>query len=96
MKILIIEDDKNLAGMLEQSLKSKYYSVDLAPTGGDGSFMGRVYEYDAILLDYSLPKKDGLTICKEIRAAGKTSPIIFMSVTDTVETKIAEIGRAHV
>ncbi|MEN9524209.1 MAG: hypothetical protein RL536_278 [Candidatus Parcubacteria bacterium] len=89
MKILIVEDDKDLAAMLEANLKSKSYSVDLAPTGGDGSFMGKIYDYDAILLDYSLPKKDGLAVCKEIRAAGKTTPIIFMSVTDAIETKIA-------
>ncbi len=91
MKILIVEDDKSLADMLENSLKAKAYSVDIASTGGDGSFMGKSYDYDAILLDYSLPKKDGLTICKEIRMAGKTTPIIFLSVTDTIETKIAAL-----
>ena len=89
MKVLIVEDDKSLANMLESSLKSKSYSVDVASTGGDGSFMGKSYEYDAILLDYSLPKKDGLTICKEIRNAGKTTPIIFLSITDTIEMKVA-------
>ncbi len=89
MKLLIVEDDKSLADMLENSLKAKSYSIDLASTGGDGSFMGKSYDYDAILLDYSLPKKDGLTICKEIRMAGKTTPIIFLSITDTIEMKVA-------
>lgn len=91
MKVLIVEDDKSLADMLENSLKAKSYSVDIASTGGDGSFMGKTYDYDAILLDYSLPKKDGLTVCKEIRVSGKTTPIIFLSVTDDVAIKISAL-----
>ncbi len=92
MKILIVEDDQNLANIMKDSLTAKSCTVEIASDGGEGSFMGKSYEYDAILLDYSLPKKDGLTICKEIRTAGRSSPIIFLSVTDTTEIKVAALN----
>lgn len=92
MKILIVEDDRDLSLILKDSLIAQNYSVDVAPDGGEGSFLGKSYEYDAILMDYSLPKKDGLAVCKEIRGAGKTTPIIFLSVIDTLETKIAALN----
>ena len=91
MKLLIVDDDIGLAHMLRDSLSAKAYSIDLAHDGGEGSFMGKMYSYDAILLDYSLPKKDGLAICKDIRGAGKTTPIIFLSVIDSIDTKIAAL-----
>lgn len=92
MKILIVEDDQDLAQALKESLIAEHYAVDLASDGGDGSFLGKSYEYDTILLDYSLPKKDGLRVCKEIRSAGKSTPIIFLTVIDDLETKIAALN----
>ncbi len=89
MKILIVEDDHDLAHALKESLIAGNYSVDIASDGGEGSFLGKSYDYDAILLDYSLPKKDGLVVCKDIRATGKSTPIIFLTVIDTIETKVA-------
>lgn len=92
MKILIVEDDSDLAHILKESLMARDYTVDVASDGGEGSFLGKSYEYDAIMLDYSLPKKDGLAVCKEIRNAGKSTPIIFLSVIDSLETKIAALN----
>jgi OmpR-family two-component system manganese-sensing response regulator len=91
MKILIVEDDLNMAEVVKESLTAHSHSVDIANDGSDGSFLARSYEYDAIVLDYSLPKKDGLAVCREIRAMGKTTPIVFMSVTDDSETKVAAL-----
>ncbi len=92
MKILIVEDDHDLAHILKNSLVAKNYAVDVASDGGEGSFLGKSYDYDAIMLDYSLPKKDGLTVCKEIRDAGRSTPIIFLSVIDSLETKISALN----
>jgi len=78
-----------MAEAVRDSLAVHAHSVDLSGDGADGSFLGRSYEYDAIVLDYSLPKKDGLAVCREIRSAGKTTPILFLSNTDNVEIKIA-------
>ncbi len=88
MKVLIVEDDVATAEMVRNGLASYLYTTDVSFDGADGSFMARSYEYDAIVLDHSLPKKSGLTVCKDIRAAGKTTPIIFLSGLDAGETKI--------
>ncbi len=88
MKILIVEDDKATAEMVRDGLSSHSYTTDVSFDGADGSFMARSYEYDAIVLDYSLPKKSGLIVCKDIRNAGKSTPIIFLSGLDATETKI--------
>lgn len=91
MKILVVEDDRETAEMLRNALSSKKHAVEIAPDGANGSFLGRSYNYDAILLDYSLPKKDGLMVCKEVRASGKSTPIIFLSVNDDQETKVSAL-----
>ena len=91
MKILIIEDDKDLSAVLKDSLAAMSYTVETAFDGGEGSFLGKNYEYDAIILDYSLPKKDGLVVCDEIRGAGRSTPILFLSVTEEVDTKVSAL-----
>jgi two-component system, OmpR family, copper resistance phosphate regulon response regulator CusR len=89
MKILVVEDDKSIAEILREGLTADSHIVEVAENGADGSFLARSFEYDAIVLDYSLPKKNGLIVCKEVRDAGKHTPILFLSSTDTSETKIA-------
>lgn len=91
MKILLIEDDVNLVQNLKKELSSQEHIVDTAEDGGNGSFMGRSFEYDVIILDYTLPKKDGITVLREIRAAGKTTPIIFLSVNDDPDIKVSAL-----
>jgi DNA-binding response OmpR family regulator len=91
MKILIVEDDRNTAEMIKNSLTACSHTVDVSHDGADGSFLARSYDYDAIVLDYALPKKDGLAVCREVRAAGKATPIIFLSVTDDPEMKVAAL-----
>ncbi len=89
MKLLVIEDDLDVANMVKSGLQSDCHIVEVANDGAEGSFLARSYEYDAIILDYSLPKKDGLAVCTEIRKNGRSTPIIFLSVTDDVPIKIA-------
>ncbi len=88
MKILIVEDDHTIAEALRNGLMSTGHNVETAKDGNEGSFMGRSFEYDAIIMDYSLPHKDGLAVLREIRSLGKTAPIIFLSVTDDPEVKV--------
>jgi DNA-binding response OmpR family regulator len=89
MKILIVEDDRATAEMIRNGLASHDNAVEIAEDGGSGSFMGRSFDYDAIVLDYSLPKKNGLDVCREVRASGRSTPIIFLSIIDDHETKIS-------
>jgi len=84
MRILIIEDDKDIINFLKPRLKNEGFAVDIASDGENGSFLGRTNEYDLIILDYLLPKKDGFQVCQEIRERGKDIPILMISVkTDT-------------
>jgi DNA-binding response OmpR family regulator len=79
MRILVVEDDPGIAFLLETMLATYKYAVDVATDGQAGLDLSAAYEYDAILLDVSLPKKDGISICREIRAQGNTVPILLLT-----------------
>lgn len=70
MKILIIEDEKRMAGILKKGLEEQAFIVDVAHDGEEGLYMAENYPYDAILLDIMLPIMDGLTILNELRSRG--------------------------
>lgn len=87
MRILIVEDDKEIASCLKSCLENENFIVDVAIDGEKGSFAARTNDYDLIILDNTLPKKDGCKVCEEIRKDGKDTPIIMVSVKSEVETK---------
>ncbi len=93
MKFLLIDDDIKLSEMVKKNLISENNIVETAENGTDGSFLARTFDYDAIILDNSLPKKDGLTVCQEIRDSDKSTPIIFLTVDGNIETKIKAFER---
>ena len=88
MRILLIEDEKNVVNFLKPNLEACYFAVDVAEDGERGSFMARTNSYDLIILDNVLPKKDGKQTCEEIRAANKIMPIIVLSVIVAANKKI--------
>jgi DNA-binding response OmpR family regulator len=88
MRILIIEDSKEITNFLKLSLEGEQFVVDVAEDGERGSFWARTNDYDLIILDNILPKKTGLEVCEEIRKSGKTMPIIVLSVRSETLTKI--------
>lgn len=71
------------------SLEAKCYAVDEAEDGEAGSYLARTNEYDIIILDNVLPKKMGKQVCQEIREAGKTMPVLLLSMKDTVDDKVS-------
>lgn len=83
MKILVVEDDPGIEFLLETLLATHKYAVDVATDGQAGLDLSDAYEYDAILLDVSLPKKDGISVCREIRAKGNTVPILLLTSLDS-------------
>lgn len=91
MKILLVEDDQDISRIIREGLSGDSHTVEIAEDGNEGSFLARSYEYDVIILDNSLPKKNGLVLCKEIRTGGKSVPIIFLSVTSDTDTKVAAL-----
>lgn len=88
MRILIIEDEQKIIDFLKPSLEAECFIVDAALDGEQGSFLARTNEYDIIILDLMLPKKDGIEVCKEIRAKEKTVPIIVLSVKSETASKV--------
>lgn len=88
MRILVIENDRNLRDFLRKNLEIECFAVDTAGDGDEGSYMGRINEYDLIILDNHLPRKTGLQVCKEVRENGKTVPIMALSDDSEIETKI--------
>jgi DNA-binding response OmpR family regulator len=89
MKILIIEDDVEVLDFLKNSLINIAHTVDTSTNGADGSYLARTNSYDMIIIDYSLPEKNGFTVCTEIRSSGSNSPIIFLSMNHSVQHKIS-------
>lgn len=87
-KILIVEDDPGIAMALEDDLRADGYSVEIAADGETASVRARTGPFDGILLDVMLPKKDGIAVCRELRAAGVRTPIILLTARTTEADKI--------
>lgn len=87
MKILIIDDEKDLVSFLSTGLKSKSYTVDAAYDGKQGVFMARTNHYDLIVLDCNLPEQNGLSVLKEVRKHGLKVPILALSVNAQMDKK---------
>src|SRR5215218_6662399 len=85
MKILVVEDDRKVAGFIEQGLKEEGHVVDVAPDGEEATMLAHVYDYDIILLDVVLPKKNGFQVASELRREGRTTPILMLTSRDATE-----------
>ncbi len=88
MRILVVEDEQKIASFLRDSLEAEYFAVDVADDGELGSYLGRVNDYDLVVLDNMLPKKEGIEVCKDIRAIGKKVPILVVSVKTSADDKV--------
>lgn len=88
MRLLIIEDEENLARSLKKVLQTEGYAVDIALTGDDGYEMAFGEEYDLIILDLGLPGMDGLKIIEELRKEKNSTPVIMLTARDTTEDKV--------
>jgi DNA-binding response OmpR family regulator len=85
MRILVVEDDRKVAGFIEQGLQEEGYVVDLVGDGDEATMLAHVNDYDVILLDVVLPKKNGFQIAAELRREGRNTPILMLSSRDAVE-----------
>lgn len=87
-RILIVEDEPEIAGALEDDLRLEGYSVEVASTGPEGASRGRDPGLDLILLDVMLPGKDGFEVCRELRKAGVSTPILFLTARTHESEKV--------
>ncbi|WP_310427830.1 response regulator [Chamaesiphon sp. VAR_48_metabat_135_sub] len=88
MKILLIEDDDTLIALLTRSLSSQHHIVDAVKDGEMGWTYASTFDYDAIVLDIMLPKLDGISLCKKLRGAGCTTPILLLTAQDNTTAKV--------
>jgi two-component system alkaline phosphatase synthesis response regulator PhoP len=87
-RILIVEDEPEIAQALEDDLRLEGYSVEVAATGPEGAARGRDPDLDLILLDVMLPGKDGFEVCRELRKAGVRTPILFLTARTHESEKV--------
>lgn len=88
MHILIIEDEKKTAAYLRKGLTESGFVVDVAEEGEEGLFLATTREYDLIILDVMLPKRDGWSVISEIRRTGKQTPVLFLTARDAVYERV--------
>jgi len=88
MRILVIEDEHKIARAIKKGLEQESYAVDLAFDGEYGYDLAATEDYDVIVLDLMLPKKDGLSICRELRAAGIHTPIIMLTARGQLHERV--------
>ena len=89
MRILLVEDEPAAAQMLAKGLREQTYAVDLAADGEAALYQASINDYDLILLDVNLPGKDGLEVCRELRANGMTVPVLMLTARDAVQDRVA-------
>jgi DNA-binding response OmpR family regulator len=82
MRVLLVEDDEKVGGFLQQGLQEEAFEVDRARDGAEAIAKGGERPYDLILLDYMLPKKNGLEVTTELRARGVVTPILMLTARD--------------
>jgi two-component system response regulator TctD len=89
MRILIVEDNRELASWLGKALRQAQYAVDIAHDGEDAEHMLKVAGYAVVILDLSLPKLDGLTLLKRLRQGGNKVPIIILTANASLDGRVA-------
>ena len=88
MRILIVEDDDKIASFLAKGLKQSGFSVDMAADGEEALSLCRTINYDSIVLDIMLPKLDGLSVLRAIRAEKKLVPVLLLSAKASVDNRV--------
>jgi two-component system, OmpR family, response regulator len=89
MRILVVEDEAKMAGLIRRGLREEGLAVDVAGSGEDALWMAGSTEYDAIVLDVMLPGIDGFETCRRLRSEGVWTPVLMLTARDAVEDRVA-------
>src|SRR5260370_29092032 len=89
VRILVIEDEHKLAGVLKRGLEEHGYAVDAAYDGEEGLGLATAAPYDLIVLDIMLPRLDGLSMCNQLRAQNMHMPVLMLTARDAVDDRVA-------
>ena len=88
VRVLVVEDELKLAGVLARGLQEEGYAADVAGRGEDALWMAKAAPYDAILLDVMLPGADGFEVCRRLREVGVWSPVLMLTARDAIEDRV--------
>ena len=88
MRILLVEDEARVASFIRQGLKEEFYTVDVTSDGEEALDIALTEEYDLIILDVRLPLRDGISVCRELRAQGNKTPILMLTARDSVHDRV--------
>jgi len=89
MRVLVVEDDAQVASFIRRGLREEQYTVDLAADGEEALFLAGIGEYDLVILDWRLPKRNGIEVLEGLRADGVTVPILMLTARDELKDKIS-------
>ncbi len=93
MRLLIVEDEKKVAGFIKKGLEEETYAVDVAYDGEEGFHLAELNQYDMIILDLMLPKMDGLEVLTRLRDKKVNTPILLLTAKDAVEDKVMGLNK---
>jgi two-component system, OmpR family, manganese sensing response regulator len=88
MKILLVDDEIEMANPLRHLLQRQGYAVDVAYDGRSGNTLAREERYDLLILDWMMPQQSGLDICRQLRARGDATPVLFLTAKDTLDDRV--------
>jgi two-component system, OmpR family, response regulator len=89
MRLLVVEDEVKLAGLLRRGLEEEGYAVDTAAAGREALWLAEENPYDAVVLDVMLPDLDGFEICRRLRDSGRWAPVLMLTARDSVPDRVA-------
>ena len=88
MRILVVEDERRITAFIKKGLQEENHAVDVAYDGIEALDWASAVDYDLILLDVLLPHKDGIEVCRELRAQGSQVPILMLTARDAIEDRV--------
>ena len=88
MRVLVVDDDRRLCSVLKRGLVEEAYAVDVAYDGEEAEYQAQSSPYDLIILDILMPKKDGVDVCRELRAKNVNTPILMLTAKDAVDDRV--------
>ncbi len=92
MRLLLVEDNRQLSDWVAKTLRAEKYAVDCVYSGDDADHVLRVEQYALVILDLSLPKLDGLEILRKLRARKSSVPVVILTANDTLEARVAGLN----
>ena len=89
MRILVVEDEPKMAGLVKRGLEREGYAVDLTANGTDALWAGTENDYDAIVLDVMIPAPDGFEVCRQLRERGRWAPVLLLTAREGINDRVA-------